>query len=413
MLSERGRWILVLSILALGFGLAFSVSAGIHQRVGQDFHVFWQAGRNFATGGPLYHGYLPGARQFKYPPFAAFVFQGLALFPLQAAAVLFSLLNLVLWGAAVYLTLDIAARTFPGRNRSWLPIVLAILFSARFYFDNIHHVQVNELIFVLVLLGVQAYLRGQDLRASAFIVTATAIKITPVFLVAWLLVRGRQRAALAVVPFAAVTLLLPLMLRGPALGAAELSEYYRTFLAGHQHGQVSAYTAGQNIAALVGRMTTDSGANPYAYLTIPESSAQLAYHLLWAIVLLTFLGALVLLRIRRAPVSPFEISMALLASLLLSPITFTTHLVSSLFVFYTVLAIRPGTLRPWQRLAGALLCAGIVASGLSGRDLVGTTLYRGVAGYSIMGWTMLLLFIAVAVLSAGANANDAPRSHHA
>jgi hypothetical protein len=120
-----------------------------------------------------------------------------------------------------------------------------------------------------------------------------------------------------------------------------------------------------------------------------------------------------LLRIRRAPVAPFEISMALLASLLLSPITFTTHLVSLLFVFYNVLAIRPGTLRPWQRLAGAPLCAGIAASGLSGRDLVGTTLYRGVAGYSIMGWTMLLLFIAVAALAARANSNDAPRIRYA
>src|SRR5687767_5000964 len=81
-------------------GIALSLEQGLGERVGNDFQVFWQAGRNFATGHPLYHDYLPGARQFKYPPFAAMVFQPLAVFPLQVAAVLFSLLNLALWVVA-------------------------------------------------------------------------------------------------------------------------------------------------------------------------------------------------------------------------------------------------------------------------------------------------------------------------
>src|SRR2546422_5603240 len=50
---------------------SFSVVRGLHEQVGGDFHVFWQAGRNFFTGAPLYHGDLPGARNFIYPPFAA------------------------------------------------------------------------------------------------------------------------------------------------------------------------------------------------------------------------------------------------------------------------------------------------------------------------------------------------------
>jgi hypothetical protein len=79
----------VLVVGALAVAGALSVTQGLHERVGQDFHVLWQAGRNFTTGHPLYHDSL------KYPPFAAFVFQPLALFPLQAAAALFSFLNLL------------------------------------------------------------------------------------------------------------------------------------------------------------------------------------------------------------------------------------------------------------------------------------------------------------------------------
>ena len=103
---------------ALALGIALSVAQGMQEHVGRDFHVFWQAGRNFTSGEPLYHGYPPGARVFKYPPFAAFLFQLLALFPLQVAAVLFSLLNLILWVAALYLTREIVARTFPQRRTS-------------------------------------------------------------------------------------------------------------------------------------------------------------------------------------------------------------------------------------------------------------------------------------------------------
>jgi hypothetical protein len=165
---------------AFPLAVALSVSQGIRQQVGQDFHVFWQAGRNFATGLPLYHDYLPGARQFKYPPFAAFVFQLLAVFPLPVAATLFSLFNLALWLAAVYLIRDIVARSFPERNPGPVPLVLAVAFSAQFFLDNFHHVQMNGVIFVLVLLGIDAYLRGNDVRAAAYLVTATAIKITPI-----------------------------------------------------------------------------------------------------------------------------------------------------------------------------------------------------------------------------------------
>src|SRR2546422_9799161 len=91
---------------------SFSVVRGLHEQVGGDFHVFWQAGRNFFTGAPLYHGDLPGARNFIYPPFAALTFGVFALLPLQVAATIFSLLNMALWVVATRLTRAIAARTF-------------------------------------------------------------------------------------------------------------------------------------------------------------------------------------------------------------------------------------------------------------------------------------------------------------
>ena len=71
---EPWRWRLVV------VGAARRARSARKQRVGTDFHVFWQAGYDFAHGLPLYQP-LPGARRFNYPPFAAQVFQVLGVFP--------------------------------------------------------------------------------------------------------------------------------------------------------------------------------------------------------------------------------------------------------------------------------------------------------------------------------------------
>jgi alpha-1,2-mannosyltransferase len=405
---SRRRALLWLGAVAVA--LALAIPQGLHQHIGDDFAVFWQAGRNFATGAPLYHGYLPGARPLKYPPFAALVFTPLALFSLPVAGVLVSLLNLGLWVAAVRLTRDIIALSFPDRTRSGVPLALGVLLSAQFFLDNFHHVQMNGIIFVLVLLGVRAFLLGRDGRAAAAIVAATAIKITPVFFALWLVIRGRRGTALAAIAMALACVVVPLVLRGPDRGAAELVEYYHTFLEGHQHGDIASYTAGQNLAGLVNRMTLPPAAGAsvsYRYLPASDRMAQVLYRVAWVAIFLMFLLELIALRVRRASVSAFEIALVFLTALLLSPITFTTHLVPLLFIFAVALAIPTDAVRGPARLLALVTCLGMAVSGLSGRDLVGGAVYRSVGGYSVHAWTMLLLLLVMATL-AGRGLRRAP-----
>ena len=375
---------------------------GSREGVGGDFHVFWQAGRNFATGAPLYHGDLPGARRFIYPPFAAMVFQALAIFPLRLAAEIFSVINLVLLGVATYLTKRIVARTYPHQAVEALPLVLAVVLSLVFHLENLNHVQVNEVIFVLTLLGIDAHLRALDVRAAGYFVAATALKITPVFFVIWLILRGRRRAVLAVPPLALACVVGPLLLRGPATGGAELAEYYHSFLEGFQHGQVLTDQRVQNLGALVYRMMRPAETPEhlqYDYVPASEGAAALTYKIGAAFLLLLFLGNLGLLRARGVAPSALEFSTVFLISHLLSPITWKAHLVSLLFVFYTFLLLRPAGLPAPLRVALIGLWGLIGVSGLSGRDLIGRNAYYYLGGYSVVVWTMLLLFVAAVVLT--------------
>jgi hypothetical protein len=214
--------------------------------------------------------------------------------------------------------------------------------------------------------------------------------------------RGSRRAALAVPLLAAGCVLVPLLLRGPVTGTAELVEYYHSFLEGHQHIKIDTYTADQNLAALVSRMSRpvqNAQHLSYMYLPLSQDAAQLVYRVLWVTVLLLFLTKLGALRIRGSPVSALELSMVFLASLLLSPITFEAHLVALLFVLYAFLSFPPGTISGGEYLVAAVLLTGMVITGLSGRDLVGDTAFLSIRGYSLMAWTMLLLFLAAVVLA--------------
>jgi hypothetical protein len=399
--GDAGTILAAVGTLAVAIG--FAAAKGHQQEIGSDFAVFWQAGRNFASGSPLYHDYLPGARPFKYPPFAAMVFVLLGLFPLKVSASLFSLLNLALWPASMVLVREILRDVFPQARAGAAPLALAVLFSVQFWQDNFQHAQMNAVVFALVLLGILGYLRGKDTAAATGFVVATAIKVTPVFFLGWLLIRGRRRAVLSAVALGIAAIAVPLVLRGPARGVADLSEYYQGFLAAQPGAEGCTYQSCQDLGSLVTRMMRPSEHpehQDYQYLAASATTTRNVYRALWLAVFLTFLGTLVRLRHRRASLSALELGLPISTALLLSPITFKAHLVSLMFVYGAFLAIPPALLSPPARRAGMVVALVIVVTGLAGRDLVGNTLSSYVSGYSLFAWTVLLLFL-FAVVEAG------------
>ena len=378
----------LIAVALLGVCVVLSVIEAKSQGPGTDFHARWLAGRWFWEGQPLYT-HLPGVREPTYPPFAAMVFQVFALFPLKVAAGLFYFCNLLLIPVAVRLTVDVFDALWPPPNRSrdWWRLALAILFSAQFFLNNLNLVQVNLALFVLCLLGIRWYLAGHDVRGAAALVAATAIKLVPVFLVAWLVVRGRRRAALAVVPLGLACIALPMLQRGPATGVRDLSDYYHTLLEGFGKGRVEQRYTNQNLAASVYRLTrapTEPTERDYQVFPASEGTARTVYRVAAFLVVAAFLGTLVWLRAKGAPLSVFDLSAAFLVGHLLSAMTWKAHLVTLLFVNYAFLSVRP------RGVTWAILVLMAIV-GLTGRDLVGNTLHHAIGGYSLIVWMMLLM----------------------
>ena len=366
------------------------------QGVGTDFHVFWQAGHDFAGGSPLYQP-SPGARQFKYPPFAAQLFQVLGFFPLKTAAWLFYVASAGLILLAVHLTRNIVHLVEPTRRGGPAPLILAVAVSAVFMLENQVHVQVNLLTFVLCLLGIRAFAAKRDVAAGGWLVAATAVKLTPVFFLVWTAIRGRLRTLAAMAAFVLLCLGLPILQRGFQQGMSDLADYYEAFLDQFASGAVVTTFRNQNLAAMIYRALVPSASGDlppydYAYLPSLSTAAPVVYRVTAILLLATFLGYLLRQRITHQPIGALEIASVFLTSHLLSGITLKAHLVTLLFVSYVFFSLDSHLVQRRWRWAIWWAWAGLAAIGL-GRDAVGSRLHHYLAGYSVYVWVMLFLLM--------------------
>jgi Glycosyltransferase family 87 len=381
------RWPrLLAALVVLLLAVALAASRAERQRRGTDFHVFWQAGQNFARGEPLYERPETG-RRFIYPPFAAQVFQVFALFPLKVAATLFYLANLGLIVVAARLTRDLTGARAPALG-------LALLLSGQFILNNLNLVQVNLVTFTLCLVGARGLIAGRP-RSAGWLALAAAFKITPVFFVIWSAIRGGAAAIKTAALVGVGCLALPILQRGPARGWADLADYYRTFLGQFTAGAVVTDYTNQTLSAMVYRAVTvpvEPQRFRYDYLGSLEWAAPAMYRGLAAVILGAFLIHLVRVARSGSRVTPLEICAVFLTSHLLSGITWKAHLVTLLFVFATFFSLDRRELGAASRVALAAAWAGIGIVGLSGRDLVGDALHHYAGGYSLFVWVMLGLW---------------------
>jgi hypothetical protein len=390
--AARPAWLAWPAAAALAVLLSLGQAGREH--VGTDFHAFWQAGRDFAAGLPLYAP-AAGARHFKYPPFAAQALQPLGLLSLDAAAIAFHALSLLLAAGAVLLTWRVAGELAPARRPGPGPLILAAAATIHILQSDLSRNQTNLLILVLCLAGVLALARARPVRAAAWLSAATLVKLTPAVLLTWLVIRGGRRAALGVVACLAVGLAVPVVQRGLERGLDDYADFRETLLAPFARGEFTSRPANQSLAAALERAFVPGaggGGLDHAWLPGGPAAARIVPPMAASLLVLAFLAGLVLLQRRRRPLNLFEVAAAFLLALLVSGLSWKAHFVPLLFVFYAFLSLPTAAWPRPARQAHAVLVALILLSGLGGRDIVGPALYAALFHYGFYTWLALALY---------------------
>ena len=372
-----------------------SIIRGARQEIGTDFHTYWNAGRDFFNGDHLYVT-IARARAFWNPPFAAMILQIFAIFPLKVGGGLFYFTNIILLIASIYLTKLIFEHFYPDRiNFKW-PLIFSIVLSARFFINNINLLQINEILLILCLLGIYAYLKKRVGLSCALFTVATFIKIIPVFFLFWVIIRGRTKALISVMLTTAVCFALPILQRGFHTGISDLAEYDQSLLKSFRQGRVVTEYTYQNLASAIYRMALPSQNEEnlnYQYISLSENTAAIIYKLSFIIILLLFVSNLVFLSVKKIPISPFEISSTFLVGHLLSVRTAKAHLITLIFVLMAFLLVDYKKLTKYYKYVFWVLYCLIVILGVTGGDILGSKLHLYFGGYSVITWTLLILFI--------------------
>lgn len=228
--SHLSGW-LPLIIAAVVFTITICVVVAVRADSTSDFRDYWRTAGHFRETGEVttdlgVHNYLPFFTIFMTP---------WSLLPLRVAIVLFSLLSLGLLGLTVVMVELLLNGQLDPRPHPATLITLGLI--AAYVVSSSVLGTVNVLVLFLVIAAWFLIERGRDWQAGIPLGLAALIKVLPVALILFFLLKRRWRVAGAGV---ATVLILGLGLPLLALGPAQAAEQHRAFFKGAIRGH-SAY----------------------------------------------------------------------------------------------------------------------------------------------------------------------------
>jgi alpha-1,2-mannosyltransferase len=248
--------VVILMLQFIGFGLVRPIA---RPYVYSDFVTFYAAAHCFAAHQNAYdpavlraaspsdwHGWV--GRYFYPPPFAAFALRPLAALPFEWSRRLWVLIEAFAYVAAAAL---LAAMHLPAGRRT-LVVALALPFTPVVL--DLRLGSVSGVLLLLVAAAWRARAAGHTWRAALPLAAAVLLKLTPLLVVAYWLVRGERRLVLATL--AALAALVAVAL--PVTGVAPYVTYARDVLPFLEQANFSWFT-NQSLDAFFWRLLV---ANP-------------------------------------------------------------------------------------------------------------------------------------------------------
>jgi len=335
------------------------------------------------------------ALAFTYPPFFAFVMIPFLALPHVAQTVLWYLISLGCAVLACRIAETIAVRLIPGpwsqRELGWLR-VLAVLLGLKFILAVLEDEAFDLLALPFLLGGVLALIEGYAVRAGALLAIATALKVTPLLFLPYLVLRRQFIAALAFVAVLCAVSVLPDLFFTPA-GAAHgylgawLHDIGAASLLEHGESVKLPFWSGVNIHNLSLR-----GALARAVDGTPWQEHFLVLLRATQLIFVALIGGLILASLRLKALIPVDACLLIIAMLMLSPMTSRSHFVNLLLPFFVLVAAWLKDRRTsW--LGGAVLVLSFIGGTGIPRDLAPRALTDFMRDHNDVMWSALVLIV--------------------
>ena len=199
---------------------------------------------------------IPG---YLYPPLLAAALEPLTLLPCTSASTLWVLLNAALWAAATIMLALTVARRWPRRRRlDAFTLVSLLSLGCWQAFDGMFLGQIHLLLFFGIALALWLHDHQHPWLAGAALGAITIVKIVPIVLVGYYLLRGRLRIVAGAALTGTALVVLMLLTSSPATVGYSIPAVFASMPTLVTPGQNEALTValpdrlGLLLAALVG-----------------------------------------------------------------------------------------------------------------------------------------------------------------
>lgn len=335
---------LLLAVLIISLGIYTTARTS---RGSTDFDTYHYAAERVVKGMPLYKE-IAGVSPYIYPPFFACILAPLAVFNMKAASFMWYLLNIIFFSLSLVFVYRIAFGSKKVRDK-WqeerlLPKALLLIVVFAVFLDNISLLQANILIFFALSGTLYFFSKKKNIVAASLLATAISIKIMPVLILAYFLLKRKWKFSLVTIVFTALfTLVFPALSMGFTEAYDSLSWWWKDVFV-RSSGNIPTFQTmaamfnpvNQSVTASLSRWLTENDSailhwkniryhyNPFLVDWTAGLSRQVALNIsrLAAIILtgITFLFCIP----RRKEDDPallyYEYSLVLVASLAASPI---------------------------------------------------------------------------------------------
>lgn len=304
-----------------------------------DFHVFWLAGKTLIEGGDIYYT-APGLRSFIYPPFAAILFIPFAVIPFKIACFLFFLVNLACFIFTAQIVKKILALYVTDEKLLRYSQYAAIVLIFKISWNNLMMVQVNQLLYVFVMLGVYKFLTKKENWSIFYFCIAISMKVFPILFAFWVVIRGTKLAVPKFVLGAIICIVLPFIFTGPTKGIQQLDWFYNDFILGNlQSKSVGFGYASQSLPSLINRtvVTSTLTSEPnYALINIGEPASHKIISVAQLTLFLLMCGVLIYSAVKKYELKMMEPALVILTIHLISSCTWKAHMVGMILVYAVI-----------------------------------------------------------------------------
>ena len=363
-----------------------------------DFPVYYSAGQSLLSGRrDLYSDDFALGRvmDYRYPPFFLLALTPLWLLPYPLAAYIWYLLSIIEIIGCVLIVM----RVFPSFRGSWTLCLIVMLGVLQYFVMILHYGNAQLLATFLLFASLYFVLKNKDLAAAALMAIAITIKLIPVLLVPYLLLKRRWKLLASLCVFLVALNIAPSIHFGFEGNNELLRSWYRHVVSSQEfhedNGPINLSIKGQlrRYLSTVDYSQRVDGDVRYPEINLASLSRERVIGLWAAIAAALFAGALLLIW-RGQPNDqgaagygrlPLELSLMICLMLLVGPLTSKIYFIALLWPLASLASIAivspAGEGRVARRVLAILAIVNAVLPLLPGRSIQRLLLVLGVDFY--------------------------------